>query len=358
MAALARAAMFCYADTQPMAAQEPQPSPYTYAAPAFQYRKPVRGSLIFWLRFLGIVAFVIVLLRLPKSQQAQLTHIDLRWLGFCMLLTVLQLLLEAFAWQCLLSSQRIRLPYPKTLLVYLASRYLGLVTPGHVGEFLAAGYISSETGITFGYALSSVVMKKALTWVTIVGFGVWGLQLLAQVPFFKRVEWVIAMSGVVLVVFSVGIALWVVSLRRLARKWEKLSPWQVDMTEFWSGTRQLFSLHLVVPLAAAALAFSLLFVQLNAVLRSMGIALPMLLVAQVAAFSRIVGRAFPLSIVGFGSKDAAVIALLAQRGIDPALGLTVTLLLLVCSYLVTVILSGVCWWIKPLVVRRVAPSRS
>ncbi|MBI3020494.1 MAG: flippase-like domain-containing protein, partial [Candidatus Omnitrophica bacterium] len=306
----------------------------------------------------GLVAFLIVLLRLPKSQEATLVHIDLRWLGFCMLLTILQLLLEAFVWQLLLSSQRIRHPYPKTLLTYLASQYLGLVTPGHVGEFLAAGYISTETGITFGYALSSVVMKKVLAWVTIVSFGVWGLQLLALVPLLRGIQWVVVMSGVVLVALSAGIALWVVSLRRLTRKWEKLSPWQVDMTELWSGMRHLVSLRLIVPLGVAALAFSLLFLQLNAVLRSLGIALPMALVAQITSFSRIVGRAIPFSVVGFGTKDAAVIGMLAQHHVDPSIGLTVTLLLLVCSYLVTLLLSGLCWWIKPLVIRRVAPSSS
>lgn len=341
-----------------MARREPEPSPYTFASPAVQYRRPVRGSLIFWLRFFGLVAFLIVLLRLPKSQEATLVHIDLRWLGFCMLLTILQLLLEAFVWQLLLSSQRIRHPYPKTLLTYLASQYLGLVTPGHVGEFLAAGYISTETGITFGYALSSVVMKKVLAWVTIVSFGVWGLQLLALVPLLRGIQWVVVMSGVVLVALSAGIALWVVSLRRLTRKWEKLSPWQVDMTELWSGMRHLVSLRLIVPLGVAALAFSLLFLQLNAVLRSLGIALPMALVAQITSFSRIVGRAIPFSVVGFGTKDAAVIGMLAQHHVDPSIGLTVTLLLLVCSYLVTLLLSGLCWWIKPLVIRRVAPSSS
>ena len=166
------------------------------------------------------------------------------------------------------------------------------------------------------------------------------------------------MSGVVLVVLSAGIALWVVSLRRLARKWEKLSPWQIDMTELWFGIRQLVSPRLVVPLVLSATAFSLLFLQLDAVLRSLGITLSFVLVAQIAAFSRIVARAIPISVVGFGSKDAALIGMLAQHGIDPAVGLTVTLLVLLCSYLVTLILSGLCWWIKPLVVRRVVSSSS
>src|SRR3989338_6521992 len=147
---------------------------------SYTYRKPVRGSLVWWLRFSGVVAFLIVLLiHLPKSQQVSLFRIDLRWLGLCMLLTLGQLLLEALSWHSLLSAQRIRHPYPKTLLAYLASQYLGLVTPGHVGEFLSAGYISQETGITFGYALSSVIMKKILNWVVVVSFGIWGLQLLS-----------------------------------------------------------------------------------------------------------------------------------------------------------------------------------
>ena len=334
-----------------------QLSEHPAVSPSFQYRKPVSGSLVWWLRFLGVVAFLIILMRLPKSQEAQLSHIDLRWLGFCMFLTMVQLLLEAFAWQWLLSMQRIRHPYPKTLLAYLASQYLGLVTPGHVGEYLAAGYISMETGITFGYALSGVVMKKMLTWVTIASFGIWGLQLLAASPFSQRVEWALWATIIVLIVLSGAIALWIVSLRRLARKWAKLSPWKVEPTEFWAGMRQLFSFRLLAPLGVVAVAFSLIFLQLQMVLQALGIRLSLVLVAKIVAFSRIIARVVPFSVVGFGSKDAAVIGLLAQQGIAPAVGLSATLLLLVCSYLVTVVLSGLCWWIKPLVVRRAAPPR-
>ena len=163
---------------------------------------------------------------------------------------------------------------------------------------------------------------------------------------------------VALVVMSAGIGLWVVSLRRLARKWARFSPWQVDMSEFWPGMRQLGSVKLLAPLAIAALAFSLLFFQLDAVLRSLGIALPLLLVGKIMALSRIAARIIPISVVGWGSKDAAIIVLLSQQGIDPLVGITATLLLLVCSYLVTLLLSGVCWWINPLVVRRAVPSPS
>ena len=45
-----------------------------------------------------------------------------------------------------------------------------------------------NTGITVGYALSSVVMKKILFWITIIGFGIWGLPLLANVSFLQGVQ--------------------------------------------------------------------------------------------------------------------------------------------------------------------------
>ncbi len=330
-----------------------------FSAPApvvFHERKPIRGHLVGWLRFLGIVALVILLMRLPASKEAQLPHIDLRWLGFCMLLTIIQLTLEAFTWYLLLSNQRVQHPYPKTLVAYLASQYLGLVTPGRVGEFLAAGYISMNTGITFGYALSSVVMKKLLNWVVVVGFGLWGLERLADFPWLQGVRWAALAMGIGLLILSGGIWLWVVSLSRLARKWQKLSPWQIDVTEFWAGMRQLASLKLVVPLVTSVLSFSILFVQLAAVLRSLGISLSFVLVCQIAALSRIIARIIPISVVGFGSKDAAVIGLLSQQGIEPAVGLTATLLFLVCTYLVTLLLSALCWWVKPLIVRRAQPA--
>ncbi len=326
-------------------------------APVFRYRKPVRGSVIWWLRFLGIAAFVIILaINLPRSQEVQLVRIDLRWLGLAMSLTILQLLLDAFVWHFLLAAQRIRHTYFDTLVDYLASQYLGLVTPGHVGEFLAAGYISMDTGLTFGYALSSVIMKKILAWVTIAGFGIWGLPLLAGVPFLHGVKQMMWTGVIVAVVLSAGVTLWVFSLRRLAKKWQTLSPWEVDTTELWSGLKSLTSPRLVLPMAVSALSFAILFVQFDAILSSMGVALPFVQVARIIALSRIAARFVPVSLVGFGSKDAAVIVLLSQHGVDVSVALTATLLFLVCSYLVTLLLSGLCWWVKPLVIRRAVSS--
>jgi hypothetical protein len=326
------------------------------SSPKFHERKPVRGSLVWWLRFLGAAAFLILLVRLPRSEQVHLERLDLRWLGLGMLLTVAILLLEALVWQWLLGVQRIRHPYPKTLMAYLASQYLGLVTPGHVGEFLAAGYVSMHTGLTFGYALSSVVMRKVLAWITLIGFGVWGLPLLGEVSFLKGVGTLAALSVVAVVALALGIGLWVVSLRRLTRRWEHLSPWQVDMTEFRAGMRHLRVWRLLIPLGLSIVAFSLLFVQLDAVLRALGIALPFGLVARILAVSRIAARLIPISAFGLGSKDAAVVLLLAQHQVDIVAGLAVTLLFLVCSHVVTLLLAGVCWWINPLVIRRAAPA--
>ncbi len=346
--------MYCF--SEPMKPQRPQDAP---PAPQFSYRQPVRSSFVWWLRMVGIAVFVTILaVQLSRSQDLHLARFDVRWLGVCMLLTVAQLLLEAAVWQWLLWAQRIRHPYPKTFVASLASQYLGLVTPGHVGEFLAAGYISMNTGMTFGYALSSVVMKKTLFWIAILGFGVLGLPLLADVPFLQGMQQIASTSAIALVVLSAGAAIWVVSLRRLTRKWERLSPWQIEMTEFWSGMRHLYSLELIIPLALAAVAFSLLFVQLDAILRSLGLVLPFLLIVRIVALSRLAARLGPLSVVGLGTKDVAVILLLSQQGIRPAIGMTAVLLLLVGSYLVTLLLSGMCWRIKPLVIRRLEPSSS
>ena len=334
------------------------PSPDAPAASAVRYRKPVRGSLVWWLRLLGATAVLVILLVwLSRSEESRVVRVDLRWIWFAASLTVCQLLLDALVWFWLLTIQRIRYPYPKTLLAYLASQYLGLVTPNHVGELLAAGHISTDTGITFGYSLSSVVMKKALSAVTVAGFGIWSLPLLADLRFLQGMQ-IVVWSFVVLVVFSAALGLWVVSLRRLARKWERVSPSKIEMAECWAGFGQLVSPRLLVPLSLSALAFGLLFFQLDAVLRAMGLGLSFTLICRVMALSRIASRFLPLSMVGFGSKDALLILLLHRQGIAFSDGLRAALLLLMCSHLVTLLLSGLAWWIKPLVIRRVAPASS
>lgn len=329
-----------------------------------RYRKPVRGYGIWWLRLAGLAAFLVLLLRLPRSGEVQLSHIDLRWLALCILCTLLQPVLESLAWQWMLWKQGIRHPFPKTLLAHMASQYLGLVTPGHVGDFLGAGYISMNTGITIGYALSSVVMRKTVAWIAMIGFSIWALPLLAQLPAVAHtsMKQEIARIGFlslgILAFLALGIGIWIFSLRQLAKRWQRLSAWQIDMTEFWSGFKLLWSPDLAVPLLISALEFSLFFVQLGAVLWALGLPVAAVAAAKIVALSRIAARLLPLSVAGFGSKDAVVIELLAAQGIDRLTGLTVTLVLLLCSHLLTLVVSGVCWWVKPLVIPRAEPSRS
>jgi len=323
---------------------------------SFEYDKPFRGRLTWWLRCVGLVGFVLLLLNLPQAQGASVWRIDFRWLGLCMGLVGLQLLLEAFVWRWLLGAQRIAYPYRKAVVASLASEYLGLVTPGHVGELLAAGYISTDTGITFGYALSSVIMKKALNWVAVVGFGIWGLPLLAELPFFHGVGGVAVGSLGALALLSGGVAIWVVSLRRLTRTWEQRSSLRVDLTEFWSGMRHLVSWNLVVPLIVTLLSFSLLFVQFDLVLRAIGVALPIGLLGQIIALSRFAARLIPVSVAGFGSKDVLLIVVLMRHDIVFSMAATAALLFYICSYLLTLLLSGLCWRIKPLTVRRAKPA--
>ncbi len=314
---------------------------------------------MWWLRFVGVVALLVLLaLTVPTSKEVQLSRIDVRWLGLCMLLTMLQLLLEASVWYWLILMQGVRYPYGKAVTAYLASMYLGLVTPWHVGSYLSAGYITMDTGLTLGYALSSVVMKKMLGWIAIIGFGIWGLPLLAQVSFLHGVKQMVGFSLTAVLLVSIGIALWVFSLRRLTKRWQKLSPWQVDLTEFWSGMRHLAAPQMIGPLILSLIAFSLLFLQLHSVLRSMGIVLPFLLVCRIAALSRVAARLIPVSVAGIGTKDAVVMLLVQQGVAQPVVGVTAALLWLLCSYVVTLLLSGLAWWIRPLVVRRAARTMS
>jgi hypothetical protein len=213
-----------------------------------------------------------------------------------------------------------------------------------------------NTGITVGYSLSSVVMKKIIGWLTLLVFGLWGLPLLSEIteiPFLSGVERLIWASVVVIITLSLAILIWVLSLRHLAKKWQKLSPWQIDMTEFRAGLKQLLSFDIVLPFAVSVLSFSILFIQLSAILRALGItSISLFAISRIIGLSRIASRLIPISIAGFGSKDAAVIWLLSLFGIDSAIGLTVTLLFLVCSYVVTLLLSAVSWCIKPLIIRK------
>jgi uncharacterized protein (TIRG00374 family) len=78
---------------------------------------------------------------------------------FGILILFLLTLIKALRWRMIVAAQGVRIPVGRSFRIYAASLYLGVVTPGHIGDFAKSLYLMN-TGLSTGRALFSSVMDR------------------------------------------------------------------------------------------------------------------------------------------------------------------------------------------------------
>jgi len=298
-----------------------------------------------WLpRLLGPLLLGIILLRLDLGELA--AAFEGVWLlpvaGAC--LAVLPTVpLRSWRWRILVAASGTRLEAVEALNAYAFSIVVGAATPGRLGELIKIGYLRSK-GVSTSAAVLSVGLDRLLdvAFLAIVGAGALAAH------FGGRSAAVVAsamLGTAVLGVAALSYALSAHGRRAAGSLVSRLLPLalsrriQPAISSLGSQAEGLSksTLGAVGLLTALTWIATYLAVYLCAV--ALGLDVPFLDVCGVTAVSSLV-TFLPISILGLGTRDVSLIALLAPFGVPAtgavalsALYLGITLwVVLACSY--------------------------
>ena len=227
--------------------------------------------------------------------------------------------LRARRWQRLLARQNIRCPFRSALIFYFAAIYIGLVTPGRLGE-LAKGVFLKQNGMAdISQSLPSVVFDRLLDLYCLALLAIMAvahLGLLA-IPFWMTVLMVLA-CGIAPWWFlnwaksDNGLVRWVGSaLGRFDGRWEK--AWAL----FLEGSRSLISPHLLKALLLTISSYTVYFGQVYLLARMIGLPVTWIDTVMVVAFGVLIGFV-PITIAGLGTREAVLIYLFGRLGVPAA----------------------------------------
>ena len=128
------------------------------------------------IRLIGLAILVFILLKIDlKATLAALA--DLHW-SYLLLAVAANLPLfglKAWRWQEMLKMQGISYPWRDAFLAFVAGLFLGLVTPGRVGEMSKALYLKQDQGVPVSVGLANVLMDRLFDLYTIMVLGTAGL---------------------------------------------------------------------------------------------------------------------------------------------------------------------------------------
>ena len=115
--------------------------PGRYLRPAFQ--------------LLGIAIFAVIVSRIDFDMVlGHYRRIDPRMAVPAAAVVIIFILTKSYRWKAIVGMQGIRISLKDAALVYTASLYLGIITPGRVGDFAKSIYLANS-GASAGKALYS-----------------------------------------------------------------------------------------------------------------------------------------------------------------------------------------------------------
>lgn len=290
-----------------------------------------------------------VLLRLPRPGEIFALALEANplWLLATVALNFLAIHVKTVRWQYLLRVRNIDYATKDAWLAFGASVYLGMMTPGRVGDVLRVQYLRHDKGAPYAEGVASVVMDRLCDLYVLVGFFSisiihYGSRLL---PELKLIGWGTVVASILgpLVLLVPGLAerLFGAVYRRASGDAEG-SGLQVFLASLRVQARR--ASMLTMPLTVGA--FLVGAGQGWFVARAMGLDLSYLDVVCLTSIASILSL-LPISISGVGVRELFFAAIFPSLGFTSEQGVSYGLMVFAMIYLGAAAVGFICWQIRP-----------
>lgn len=224
-------------------------------------------------------------------------ELDYVYLLICLSGTILLLSIKGMRWHLILRSDGIRYPLIKAVRVYFASFSIGVITPGRLGEFVKLYYLRQDINTDFYTGLKSVFLDRIFDLLLLTFFGLAGVLV-----FFFDFGILISflLPGLIVLLVLVILKL----LLKTLNSSNKILLFARGLIEALIHQKNLISW--IITLIAYLLFFylnGLIFKALNIYLSFVDTAFIISLVSLVILL--------PVTIAGFGTREASLIYLLS-----------------------------------------------
>jgi uncharacterized protein (TIRG00374 family) len=253
--------------------------------------------------------------------------------------------LKVARWRGLLAARGFAYSLRRTYAAVLPSLYLGMLTPGRVGDALRIQYVHREIDVPYSDGLATTLMDRfsdlhVVALVAAVGLVHFASILRGDLANATWVAVAIALIAPLLLMVRGPADLFGWVLRRLTDRWHE---------SYGNVLRSMRSLvwkclTFAVPLAAAA--FAVNYVQGWLIARAIGVDLTYLDVASLLSATSLLGL-MPISIAGVGVRELFLALVFPALGLPAAQGVAWGLLIFACINLSTVLVGFVAWQIAP-----------
>ena len=310
-------------------------------------------------RLTGVAILILLLTRIDLAQVLGiLAHLSAISLVPIALLTVAIVAVKAWRWRHLMDVLGIHYSLNQSVLMYAAGLFLGAVTPGQVGDFGKALFLTGD-GHPPGRAFFSVVWDRLLD--------VASLLCLACISalFFVHLltgYLVALLSFLAVVLTAVGVFVlhrdtllpcvrsWVNRITgavfsRMATRWDA----KATLAEWFGALRLVNTSTHIALLTTTVVGWGMYFTLMYLLSQLLEINISFLAVVACVSISLAVSL-LPISIAGLGTRDITLVALFSTLGLSSEAAIAFSTLLLLL-YFVNSLICFPAWLVHPLRMR-------
>jgi uncharacterized protein (TIRG00374 family) len=302
---------------------------------------------------IGILLFVFILSRLNLGYYKTLIA-GINLSGILAILAAILLLylpilaLSPYRWQRLMRRQGIYYSFWQTFLMYDASVYIGLFTPGRVGEVSRVFYLKKEHSV--GRALVSIILDRLADVVFLLLFGYFSMFLFLDILKKEVLLFGVIISALLLLV----ILLWKSRLPKfflkkafyyfVPKKYQDL--WKINFQDFFRDFKIYKSGDYVFLFFLTLVNWSVYYFVVYLFAREIGISqVPVLYFFSTLAVVSLTAL-LPISIMGLGTRDAVLLAMFSLFKVPAELTIAVSMFILFLTFFTSAI-GLFCWLKKP-----------
>lgn len=134
-----------------------------------------------WLSLVGIVLFLVIILKIGLSDVVNvLKTADLTFILLAIIVVFFSIIVKGIKWNELIKAYKIKYPLRKSMVAWIVGFALGIVTPGRVGDLFRAVYLKKDENISLGKSLVTVIIDRVFDLVVLFILAFLGLFFLLK----------------------------------------------------------------------------------------------------------------------------------------------------------------------------------
>lgn len=304
-------------------------------------RRKVTRALV---RLIGPVLLAIVILRIddPAAVLAAIRSARVLPLAAALALNLVNIYLKVIRWDALLRARSIRYPIRRALGAFLTSLYLGMLTPGRVGDVLRVRYLRHDLGVPHAEGLASVVMDRLCDLYVLSAFVAVGVAHYSAVIAGKL--WWITWGGIAVTVLAPLLVLVPGLAERAVRAVFPARGHNPAL--FLEALRAQVGRPLAITVPLTVVTFLVTYVQGSLIAASLGLSISFFDVTCLLSIASLLGL-LPISVSGVGVRELFFALVFPLLGYGPAAGVSFGLVIFAVIHLAIVALGFVSWQIAP-----------